>query len=200
MSKCMVCGDELTGRRTKKCEGCDPFWNKARRIIKNKDRKEVIFDTTDEDKNIALFAKEMKDDWDRKTPYHLCKYTWLPMILQLPKVKKKEEEDEEKFKKRKENREFLKYLVFSPDRIDSELKYEPGNIEVCSYLGNIMKNALLEDAFDSVIRGIVKSRLTIGRDEDLAKMLIMILTDFYSGKKFNQSELNELFDIEEEKN
>ncbi|MGW6299669.1 hypothetical protein [Peribacillus butanolivorans] len=184
--KCMVCKEDLTGRRTKKCKSCEPFWKKAKKIIDNPNRKPVEFDLKDKDNNIAGFAAEMRNEW-LKNKNKLCKYTWLPMLLEVGEPKDPED------------KEILKYLVFSPDRKKSSENYVPGNIEVCTYLGNIMKNALSEDAFDSVITGIVEGKVSIGRDKQLAKMLVTILKDFYSGTKLNQSELNNIFDIEEEK-
>lgn len=193
--KCKVCNGELTKWRKKKCVECDPFWDKASDIINDKDRVEVIFDTANKENNLVGFAKAIKVDWDSKAPNYLCKYTSLPMIKKLPEVKRKVDEDDDQFKKRQEDRDFLKLLVFSPDRKENAKKYEPGNIEVCSYIGNVMKNVLSEDTFDSVIKGIIMSKLTIGRDKELAKMLIMTLIDFYSEeKRFDQSELDEIFE------
>ncbi|MCM3099873.1 hypothetical protein [Priestia megaterium] len=195
---CMVCKEPLKGRRLKKCEDCDPFWDKAKAIIDKPDSRKPVRFHKDQEKNIALFAKEMKDDWDRQAPYYLCKYTWLPMIDKLPIVEKKDDESEEEFKEReekqKENNKFLEYMKFSPDRIDSDKDYEKDNIRVCSYLGNVMKNALSEETFDSVTTEIIKSRITIGQDKELAKMLLLVLKNFYSKKKFNQEELEKLFE------
>jgi len=196
--ECMVCNEPLEGRRLKKCEDCDPFWDKAKNIIDKPDSRKPVRFHEDKETNIALFAKEMKNDWDRQAPYYLCKYTWLRMLLKLPKIEKKDDESQEEFEEReknqKKNNEFLKYLVFSPDRIDSKEDYVEGNIRVCSYLGNVMKNALDEEIFDSVTTEIIKSRLTIGQDKVLAKMLVLVLKNFYSAKKFSQEELDKLFE------
>jgi len=196
---CMVCNGPLEKGLRVACKECKPFWEKASNIIKDKKRKPVEFDVNNMQNNKALFAQEMKKSWDSKKPHYLCKYTWLRMEKYRPKVKRRDGESEEHFKKRAEESKLLEYLVCSPDRIDSDLNYKKDNVEVCSYLGNIMKNALKVEAFDSVIRGIIMSKLNIGKDEELAKMLLQTISNFYSDKKFTLSELRNYFEIDEEK-
>ncbi len=198
MAKCQVCNNPLTGGRIKKCPDCDPFWDKAYDVITNDKRKDVTFDT-DQEKNKVLFAREMRKKWKEKDPYYLCPYTLLPMYLKNPVTEAEAKEAEAKGdESKRELREAHKFLVFSPDRIDSNDLYEPGKVEVCTYLGNIMKNSLSKEAFNSVITDMIKDKITIKKDKQLVKMLLMWLSDFYEKTDLTEDELEEHYNKIEE--
>ncbi|MBM7651752.1 hypothetical protein [Neobacillus cucumis] len=183
---CIVCGGHL-GKNNKICEDCHPFWDKAAMVIKDKGRKEVKFDN-DEKQNKILFAQEMRKKWiEKKDTHFLCPYTMLPMQLKNPITKKEADEDE----KKKELRNGFKYLRFSPDRISSSDLYVPGNVEVCTYIGNIMKNDLDVTAFESVLTERIKDKITIDKDEVLVKLLLRPLLDFYSKVDLSEQQLED---------
>ncbi|WP_088364061.1 hypothetical protein [Bacillus cereus] len=164
---CQICGNDTPYKTNKptSCRECQPFWKRARDIMKDDRRHTAHFQ---DEVAFAIFIKDKFFEQKER-----CKYSDIQMF-------KKSSEDPYPVKK-----EVYDLFKFSVERLDSKEDYTSSNTVICCYIYNIMKSntelARFVELLTDLLKGLYKRSLNavkLNQDTQSDRDIIFDIFDF----------------------